>query len=100
MANSDLMTANSQVMREAASEITSKLKEYQSLIDEIKNLVNSQLAMYWVDAAYDSVKTQFGKDEVTLNELKDILDTECVRGLNTAADDLDRMVREIQNKVG
>ena len=50
------MTADTEKMRNAASEVANEEKKYTSSVEEINILITVKLAEFWGDEIYDELK--------------------------------------------
>ena len=90
------MTADTQVMRNAAADVVSEEKKYSTSIQEIDNLITNTLAQCWGDEAYDQLNKEYtSKSRQDLQELGLLL-KEFSTSLTTAADDLDRAINSLR----
>lgn len=90
------MTADTQVMRDAASQVADEEKKYTTSIQEIDNLISNVLAECWVDEAYDELNKEYtSKSRQDLQELGNLL-KEFSNSLTTAAEDLDRAISSLR----
>ena len=83
-----MMTADTQIMRNAAADVSSEEKKYSTSVQEIDNLITSKLAEWWGDE-YTS------KSRPDLEELGKLL-REFSSSLTTAAEDLDRAINSLR----
>ena len=90
------MTADTQIMRSAASEVAEEQQKYTTAREEIDNLITNVLAECWVDEAYEELKTEYtSKSRIDLQNLGELL-KEFSKNLNQAADDLDRAINSLR----
>lgn len=90
------MTADTQVMRDAASQVADEEKKYTTSIQEIDNLITNSLAECWVDEAYNELNKEYtSKSRQDLQELGNLL-KEFSNSLTTAAEDLDRAISSLR----
>lgn len=90
------MTADTNLMRNAAGDVSSENQKYVTSVQEINNLINNTLAECWGDEAYDQLNREYNsKSKPNLEELGRLL-TQFSSDLTTAADDLDRAIRSIK----
>lgn len=90
------MTADTQIMRNAATEVASEEKKYSTSVQEIDNLITNTLAQCWGDEAYDELNKQYtSKSRTDLQELGQLL-REFSSSLTTAAEDLDRAINSLR----
>lgn len=91
-----LMTADTQVMRNAAADVASEEKKYTTSVQEIDNLITNKLASCWGDEAYDQLNKEYtSKSRQDLQELGQLL-REFSSSLTTAAEDLDRAINSLR----
>lgn len=90
------MTADTQIMRNAASEVADEQQKYTASVEEIDNLITKVLAECWVDEAYDELNQKYtSKSRIDLEELGALI-KEFSTCLNQAADDLDRAINSLR----
>lgn len=90
------MTADTQVMRNAAADVASEEKKYEVSVQEIDSLITNKLASCWGDEAYDQLNKEYtSKSRLDLQELGQLL-KEFSSSLNRAADDLDRAINSLR----
>ena len=90
------MTADTEKMRNAASEVANEEKKYTSSVEEINSLITVKLAECWGDEIYDELKSEYSrKSNPNLVELGRLL-KEFSNSLNTAADDLDKAINSLR----
>lgn len=90
------MTADSELMRNAAAEVSAEERKYTTSISEIDNLITNTLAECWGDEAYDELKAKYtSKSKPDLQELGRLID-EFSKNLVTAADDLDHAINSLR----
>lgn len=90
------MTADTQVMRNAAADVANEEKKYSTSVQEIDNLITNKLAGCWGDEAYDQLSKEYtSKSRLDLQELGMLL-KEFSSSLTTAAEDLDRAINSIR----
>ena len=94
--NGEMMTANTQSMRNAAADVANQKKTvYDQLTREIDNLITNVLGQSWVDEAYDQMKQEYtSKSKPKLEELG-ILLMDFVSCMDVAADDLDTAIKSL-----
>lgn len=92
----EMMTADTEKMRNAASEVANEEKKYTSSVEEINSLITVKLAECWGDEIYDELKSEYtSKSKPNLEELGRLL-KEFSNSLNTAADDLDKAINSLR----
>lgn len=90
------MTADTQIMRNAAADVSSEEKKYSTSVQEIDNLITNTLAQCWGDEAYDDLNKEYtNKSRQDLQELGQLL-REFSTSLTTAAEDLDRAINSLR----
>lgn len=90
------MTADTQIMRNAANEVSDEKQKYTASVEEIDNLIINTLANCWVDEAYDELKQKYtSKSQKDLQNLGELLQ-EFSKNLNQAAEDLDRAINSLR----
>lgn len=90
------MTADTEKMRNAASEVADEERKYTSSVEEINGLITNKLAECWGDEAYDELNKEYiSKSKPNLEELGRLL-KEFSNSLNTAADDLDKAINSLR----
>ena len=90
------MTADSELMRSAAEEVSAEEKKYTTSISEIDNLITNTLAECWGDEAYDELRSKYtSKSKPDLQELGRLID-EFSKSLVVAADDLDHAINSLR----
>ena len=90
------MTADTEKMRNAASEVADEERKYTSSVEEINGLITNKLAECWGDEAYDELNKEYtSKSKPNLEELGRLL-KEFSNSLNTAADDLDKAINSFR----
>lgn len=90
------MTADTQLMRNAAADVSSEQKKYSASVEEINNLITTTLAECWGDEAYDDLKKEYtSKSRLDLEDLGKLLG-EFSTSLTNAADDLDRAINSLR----
>lgn len=90
------MTADTEKMRNAASEVADEERKYTSSVEEINGLITVKLAECWGDEAYDELNKEYtSKSKPNLEELGRLL-KEFSNSLNTAADDLDKAINSLR----
>ena len=90
------MTADTEKMRNAASEVADEERKYTSSVEEINGLITNKLAECWGDEAYDELNKEYtSKSKPNLEELGRLL-KEFSTSLNTAADDLDKAINSLR----
>lgn len=90
------MTGDTSKMREAASQVLTEEKKYNTSIENIDQLITNTLGQYWVDEAYENLKSQYtSKSRLDLRELDNLL-KEFNSSLNKAADDLDSAISSLR----
>lgn len=91
-----MMTADTEKMRNAASEVADEERKYTSSVEEINGLITNKLAECWGDEAYDELNKEYtSKSKPNLEELGRLL-KEFSNSLNTAADDLDKAINSLR----
>ena len=91
-----MMTADTEKMRNAASEVADEERKYTSSVEEINGLITNKLAECWGDEAYDELNKEYtSKSKPNLEELGRLL-KEFSTSLNTAADDLDKAINSLR----
>ena len=92
----EMMTADTEKMRNAASEVADEERKYTSSVEEINGLITNKLAECWGDEAYDELNKEYtSKSKPNLEELGRLL-KEFSNSLNTAADDLDKAINSLR----
>lgn len=92
----EMMTADTEKMRNAASEVADEERKYTSSVEEINGLITNKLAECWGDEAYDELNKEYtSKSKLNLEELGRLL-KEFSNSLNTAADDLDKAINSLR----
>lgn len=90
------MTGDTNKMRDAARQILDEEKKYKNSIENIDQLITNTLGQYWVDEAYEDLKSQYtGKNRQDLQDLDTLL-IEFNSSLNNAADDLDAAIASLR----
>ncbi len=90
------MTADTEKMKNAASEVADEERKYTSSVEEINGLITNKLAECWGDEAYDELNKEYtSKSKPNLEELGRLL-KEFSNSLNTAADDLDKAINSLR----
>ena len=90
------MTADTEKMRNAASEVADEERKYTSSVQEINSLITNKLAECWGEEAYDELNKEYtSKSKPNLEELGRLL-KEFSTSLNTAADDLDKAINSLR----
>lgn len=90
------MTADTEKMRNAASEVADEERKYTSSVEEINGLITNKLAECCGDEAYDELNKEYtSKSKPNLEELGRLL-KEFSNSLNTAADDLDKAINSLR----
>lgn len=90
------MTADTEKMRNAASEVADEERKYTSSVEKINGLITNKLAECWGDEAYDELNKEYtSKSKPNLEELGRLL-KEFSNSLNTAADDLDKAINSLR----
>lgn len=90
------MTADTEKMRNAASEVADEERKYTSSVEEINGLITNKLAECWGDETYDELNKEYtSKSKPNLEELGRLL-KEFSNSLNTAADDLDKAINSLR----
>ena len=85
------MTADTNIMREAASRVSEQKNKYDSAVEDLNQLI-VKLGQYWGDEAYDSMKQKYdAKSSKDLAELSQVLG-DFSRQITEAADELDRRI--------
>ena len=91
-----MMTADTEKMKNAASEVADEERKYTSSVEEINGLITNKLAECWGDEAYDELNKEYtSKSKPNLEELGRLL-KEFSNSLNTAADDLDKAINSLR----
>ena len=90
------MTGDTSKMRDAASQIKEEEKKYRVSMENIDKLITNTLGQYWVDEAYEDLKSQYtSKNRQDLQDLDTLL-IEFNSSLNRAADDLDAAISSLR----
>lgn len=89
------MTADTQLMRNAAADVATQQEKYTESVEEINNLITTTLAECWGDEAYDDLKKEYtSKSRLDLEDLGKLLG-EFSTSLTNAADDLDKAINSL-----
>ena len=90
------MTADTNIMRDAASRVADEKKKYDSAIEELNQLIVVTLGKYWGDEAYDELKQKY--ETKSRNDLRELSETlgEFSKQITTAADDLDKAIGSLR----
>lgn len=90
------MTADTNLMRDAAARVADEKTKYDAAVAELNQLITVTLGQYWGDEAYDELKQKYeSKNRNDLNELGQTL-KEFSTQLTNAADELDRAINSIR----
>lgn len=90
------MTADTQLMRNAAADVATQQEKYTESVEEINNLITTTLAECWGDEAYDDLKKEYtSKSRLDLEDLGKLLG-EFSTSLTNAADDLDKAINSLR----
>lgn len=90
------MTAETNLMRDAASRVADEKGKYDAAVAELNQLISVTLGQYWGDEAYDELKQKYeSKNRGDLNELGNTLKDFSIQ-LTNAADELDRAINSIR----
>ena len=89
------MTADTNIMRDAASAVLKEKEKYDSAIEELNQLMVT-LGSYWGDEAYDDLKKEYyTKSRNDLRELSQTLG-DFSKQITTAADELDQTIGSLR----
>ena len=91
------MTADTNIMRDAASRVSEQKNKYDSAIEELNRLIVT-LGKYWGDEAYDDLKQKY--ETKSRNDLKELSQTlgDFSKQITTAADELDATIRSLRGE--
>lgn len=90
------MTGDSDRMRDAASQILGEEKKYKASLENIDQLITNTLGQYWIDEAYEDLKSKYtSKNRQDLQDLDTLL-IDFNSSLNQAADDLDAAIASLR----
>ena len=91
-----MMTADTEKMRNAASEVANEEKKYAESVKQIDSLITVKLAECWGDEIYDDLKSEYtSKSKPNLEELGRLL-KEFSDSLDTAAEDFENAIRSLR----
>lgn len=92
----EMMTADTEKMRNAASEVANEEKKYAESVKQIDSLITVKLAECWGDEIYDELKSEYtSKSKPNLEELGRLL-KEFSDSLDTAAEDFENAIRSLR----
>lgn len=90
------MTGDTAKMRDAAEQVLAEERKYNNSIENIDKLITNTLGQYWIDEAYEQLKSQYtSKSRQDLKELDQLL-KDFNSSLNKAADDLDEAISKLK----
>lgn len=90
------MTGDTAKMRDAAEQVLAEEIKYNNSIENIDKLITNTLGQYWIDEAYEQLKSQYtSKSRQDLKELDQLL-KDFNSSLNKAADDLDEVISKLK----
>ena len=90
------MTGDTAKMRDAAEQVLAEEIKYNNSIENIDKLITNTLGQYWIDEAYEQLKSQYtSKSRQDLKELDQLL-KDFNSSLNKAADDLDEAISKLK----
>ena len=90
------MTGDTAKMRDAAEQVLAEERKYNNSIENIDKLITNTLGQYWIDEAYEQLKSQYtSKSRQDLKELDQLL-KDFNSSLNKAADDLDEVISKLK----
>ena len=92
----EMMTADTEKMKNAASEVANEEKKYAESVKQIDSLITVKLAECWGDEIYDELKSEYtSKSKPNLEELGRLL-KEFSDSLDTAAEDFENAIRSLR----
>lgn len=90
------MTADTEKMKNAASEVANERKKYEESLKQIDTLITVKLAECWGDEVYEDLKSEYtSKSKPNLEELGRLL-KEFSDSLDTAAEDFENAIRSLR----
>jgi len=92
----EMMTADTEKMKNAASEVANEEKKYAESVKQIDSLITVKLAECWGDEIYEELKSEYtSKSKPNLEELGRLL-KEFSDSLDTAAEDFENAIRSLR----
>ena len=90
------MTADTNLMRDAASRVADEKAKYDAAIAELDQLITVTLGQFWGDEAYDDLKQKY--ESKSRNDLRNLGTTlkEFSTQITEAADELDRRINSLR----
>ena len=86
------MTADTNAMREAASQVSTEKGKFDSAVANLNSEI-TKLGQYWIDESYDEMKASYDqKDKQMLIDLGTVI-AQFSSDITVAADELDSMFR-------
>lgn len=92
----EMMTADTEKMKNAASEVANERKKYEESLEQIDTLITVKLAECWGDEVYEDLKSEYtSKSKPNLEELGRLL-KEFSESLDKAAEDFENAIKSLR----